>query len=274
MNRVITVTGRVVAFLGALAGFALMGLRVRPANLALPDEEREDLGAVDTPTDVPAPVRRFFLTAYGDKAPRVESLVVYGRARADFGIWVPLRYRLVHRPGHEFERYMEVTWYGRTVLKALDRYVDGRGMTGPMGREATGPAVDQGANMILWAEAPLIPSLWITDQRIRWQPIDETSARLVFPFGDADDELTVHFDPQSNLITRITALRHRDEDSGRIPWHADFLAWQVVDGARVPKRIAITWADQGRPWSTWDLEHVLWNVDVAGLLPQARTVTP
>jgi hypothetical protein len=116
--------------------------------------------------------------------------------------------------------------------------------------------------------------LWITDQRIRWQPIDETSARLVFPFGDAHDELIVHFHPQGNLITRITALRHRDQDSGRIPWHADFLAWQDVDGARVPKRIAITWEDQGTPWSTWDLEHVLWNVDIADVLPQAGTVTP
>lgn len=271
MNRVASICVGVVGCLASVAGLGWLGLTVRPANLALPDESPKDLGAVETPTDVPAPVRRFFRAAYGDRAPRVESLAVYGRARADFGIWVPLRFRLVHRPGREFERYMEVTWYGRTVLKALDRFVDGRGMTGPLGREATGPAVDQGATMILWAEAPLMPSLWITDPSIRWEPLDESSARLVFPFADGEDELTVHVDPRSNLITRISALRYRDQDSGKIPWHADFLAWHVVDEARVPKRIAITWEDQGAPWSIWDLEHVLWNVDIDDVLPQSGT---
>jgi hypothetical protein len=83
----------------------------------------------------------------------------------------------------------------------------------------------------------------------------------------------VQFDPRSNLITRISALRCRDQDSGKILWHADFLDWQVVDEARVPKRIAITWEDQGAPWSTWDLEHVLWNVDIDDVLPQPETAT-
>ena len=121
--------------------------------------------------------------------------------------------------------------------------------------------------MILWAEAPLMPSLWISDERLRWEAIDDSSARLIFPFGDGEDELTVHFDPQSDLITRITALRYRDAESGKIPWHADFLEWQTVEGVQAPARIAITWEDQGKPWSYWDLEEYLWNVDISGFLP-------
>ena len=257
--------------LAALVGLGWAGLQVSPSNLPTPVDEPQDLSTVEIPTDLPAPVRRYFQVALSDQAPRIESLVVCGRARANFGLWLPLRYRLVHRPGYEFERYMEVTWFGLPVLKAIDRYIDGVGMTGPVSRAATGPAVDQGANMILWAEAPLMPSLWLTDSRIRWKAVDDTTARLIFPFGDKEDELMVHFDLESGLVARMTALRYRDEVSGKIPWHVDFLSWQTVNGAKLPARIAVTWEDQGEPWSYWNLEDFYWNVDVSETLVTAVT---
>jgi len=253
----------IVGGLAVLAGIGWTGLQVSPSNLPLPADEPEHLGSVETPTNVPAPVRRYYQVAFGDQVPRIESLTVYGRARAHFGLWMPLRYRLVHRPGYAFERYMEVTWFGFPVLKAIDRYVDGKGKTGPMGKEAIGPEVDQGANMILWAEAPLMPSLWITDERLRWEAIDDTSARLIFPYEGTEDELIVHFDQETGLIRRMTALRYRDAESGKIPWHADFLAWQTVEGLQVPKQASILWEDQGKPWSYWDFEEYYWNVDIS-----------
>lgn len=272
MNKLGKVVIGVAGGLAVLAGIGWAGLQVAPANLPPPADEPQDLGMLDVPDDLPAPVRRYFQVATGGQLPRIESLVGYGRGRANFGIWLPLRYRLAHRPGYAFERYMEVTWFGLPVLKAIDRYVDGKGMTGPMGNEATGPAVDQGANMILWAEAPLMPSLWITDPRISWEAVDDTTARLIFPFGAQEDELTVHFDPESGLVRRISALRYRDAQTGKVPWHVDFLSWKTANGVRLPERIAVIWDDQGEPWSYWDFEDVYWNVDISHVLPGATAV--
>lgn len=268
MNQFGTIALGLLGGLAIIAGIGWAGFQVRPNNLSPPADAPEDLGSVEIPTDVPDPVRQFFRAAYGEEAPRVDSLAVYGRARANFGLWLPLRFRLVHLPGQAFERYMEITWFGRTILKAVDHYAEGRGKTGPIGREATGPEIDQGANMILWAEAPLMPSLWITDECIRWEAIDKHSARLFFPLGKEEDELVVHFDPETHLITRLTALRYRDAESGKIPWHADFLDWKTVKNAQAPARIAITWEDQGKPWSYWDLEDYYWNVDIGPFLTQ------
>lgn len=268
MNQFGKVIIGVAGGVAVLAGVGWAGLQVSPSNLPLPVDEPRDLGTMEIPAGLPAPVRRYFQVALGDQAPRIESLVVCGRARANFGLWLPLRYRLVHRPGHAFERYMEITWFGLPVLKAIDRYVGGMGMTGPVGHEATGPAVDQGANMILWAEAPLLPSLWLTDSRLRWKAVDDTTARLIFPFGNETDELTVHFDPASGLVAQITALRYRDEASGKIPWRVDFLTWQTANGAKLPARIAVTWEDQGEPWFYLDLEEIFWNVDVSETLAE------
>jgi hypothetical protein len=251
-----------------LAGIGWGGLQVPAPEFPPPAQGSHDLGTVPLPPNLPPPVQRYFQVAFGEQIPQVESLMAWGRARANFGLWMPLRFQLYHRPGRAFRRDMEVTWFGLPVLKALDQYVDGKGMTGPLGNLATGPEVDQGANLILWAEASFMPSLLVTDPRIRWEAIDETSARLIFPLGEGEDEMIFHFDPSSGLLTRTTAMRYRDAQHGKIPWSAGILDWQTVHGVQLPRRVAITWADQGRPWSYWDFEHVAWNVDIAQQLPQ------
>ena len=49
---------------------------------------------------------------------------------------------------------------------------------------------------------------------MRWEPIDQTHARLIVPFEDtAEDEFTVTFDPETNLITRMETRRWKDADS-------------------------------------------------------------
>ena len=268
MKRIRNILLVVVGGLVTLVGIGWLGFQVPPANFPRPPNDPRYFGTVALPSNLPTPVHRYLQTAFGENIPRVESMVAWGRAEANFGLWMPLRYRLTHWPGHAFKREMEVTWFGYPVLRALDQYFDGKGMTGPVGNLATGPAVDQGANMILWAEAPLMPSLLVTDERIRWEAINDQSARLYFPFAGQEDSLTVYFDPESGLISQMAALRYRDVDSGKIPWRVDYEGWHEVDGSLVPTRVAVTWEDQGVPWSYWDFEGVVWNVDISHTLPQ------
>jgi hypothetical protein len=230
--------------------------------------EPRDAGTVAIPEGLPEPVRRYVQVAFGERVPRIESMTTWGRARANFGVWMPLRFRLYHLPGRAFRREMEVTWFGIPVLHALDSYIDGKGMTGPVGQLESGPKVDQGANLILWAEASFMPSLLISDPRIRWEAIDATSARLFFPFGSGEDEMIFHFDPQSGLITRTFALRYRGSDGEKAPWHAEILSWQTIDGMQIPREVAVTWEDDGSPWSIWTFEGVVWNTDVSKQITQ------
>jgi hypothetical protein len=253
--------------LAALAAIGWAGLQVRPQSFPPTISQPQDLGSVAVPTNLPAPVRRYLLAACGERIPRVESMVAWGTARANFGLWMPLRFQLYHRPGHSFERDMEVTWFGLPVLKALDRYVNGKGVTGPVNNLDSGPHVDQGANLILWAEATFYPSLLLTDPRIHWEAINATSARLHFPFGDEQDDLIFHFDPVTGLVRRTAALRYQGKRAEKEPWFAETLTWQRVNGVQLPRRVAVTWENQGQPWSYWDFEGVRWNVAVDQLLP-------
>ncbi len=187
---------------GRLAAIAWVGLQILPKIISLATGKSQVGGNVRVPEKLPAPVRRYLKVALGERAPRIESAVFWGRAQANFGVWMPMRFQLYHRVGYDFRRAMQVTWFGFPVLKALDQYVNGKGMTGLVGKTDSGARVDQGANMILFAEAPLYPAIFVTDSRIRWVAIDDTSAEMFFPFGDEEDAMTVYFDPQTNLIAR------------------------------------------------------------------------
>lgn len=255
----------------ALGGLGWVGLQVPPRNFAPPQAEPQALETVAIPTNLPAPVRRYFQVAFGDQVPRVDSMVAWGRARARFGIWMPIRFLLYHRPGQAFERDMEVTWFGLPVLKALDKYIGGKGMTGPLNNLETGPKVDQGANLILWAEATFYPSLLITDPRLRWEAIDETSARLIFPFNGEASDMIFYFDPQSGLVTRTWALRYQGGAGEKVPWYAEIKAWQTINGKQLPRRVVVVWENEGTPWSDWTFEGVLWNVDISQQLPMATS---
>lgn len=256
----------------ALAGIGWVGLQITPPNFPAPTAPTQDRGIVAVPTDLPAPVRRYFAVAFHNQVPRVDSLIAWGRARANFGIWMPLRFQLYHRPGQAFQRNMEVTWFGWPVLKALDQYLAGKGMTGPANNLATGPKVEQGANLILWAEATFYPSLLLTDPRIRWEAIDDSSARLLLPFGDTQDEMIFYFDPETGLVTRTWAMRYQNNGGEKEPWFAEIQTWQTIDGMQIPARVAVTWEKAGQPWSYWDFEGVRWNVEIDDVLPVSTTV--
>ncbi|MCB0082916.1 MAG: hypothetical protein KDE47_18380, partial [Caldilineaceae bacterium] len=260
MNRWGKLLLGVAGTLLALGGIGWLGLQIPPRTLPPVVGATQERGAVAVPADLPAPVRRYLQVAFGDQIPRVETMAAWGRARARFGLWMPLRYRLYHRPGVAFRREMEITWFGLPILKALDVYNHGEGATGPLNNLATGPRVNQGANLILWAEASFFPSLLVTDPRIRWEPIDESSARLIFPFDDETDEIIFSFDPETGLLARTWALRYQGHSGEKVPWYAEIVSWQTVDGMQLPKRVAVTWENEGSPWSYWDFDAIRWNV--------------
>ncbi|MBX3013086.1 MAG: hypothetical protein KF832_16330 [Caldilineaceae bacterium] len=274
MNTWLKVVMGLVGGLITLGGLGWLGLQSQPRDFPPPSEEGKASGTVAIPATLPMPVRRYFQVAFGERVPRVEALVAWGQARARFGLWMPLRFRLYHRPGQAFKREMEVTWFGLPVLHALDSYQNGKGMTGPVNQLESGPKVDQGANLILWAEATFYPSILITDPRLRWEAIDENSARLYFPTaveagttGAGEGELIFSFDPQSGLVSRTWALRYQGASGEKVPWYADIVEWQTIDGMQLPRQVSVTWASEGTPWSTWTFTGIRWNVDITQQLP-------
>jgi len=263
-------------FLGIalLVGVGFVGLQVPPKSFPPHPEATRDLGTVELPPGLPAPVQRYFDVALDGQAPRIESAVLWGRGRLKIkGIWFPVRFKAYYLPGRSFLRSMEITWFGLPILRGVDSYINGRGglkITGFIHLEETGEKIDQAQNLVLWGEAIWTPSLYFSDPRVRWETVDEHVARLIVPFGEGEESFLVKFDPQTGLIREMSAKRYRGQEEAKTAWRVECLNWKSFHGVKVPTRVIGHWEDEKTPYVIMTVEGIEYNVDVSEKIPAAE----
>lgn len=261
--------------LALLVGVGWLGLQVKPKPFPPHPERTPELNTTELPSDLPEPVYRHFRATLGEQVPRIETAVVWGRGEFSLmGLWFPMRFKSYHVAGREFRRDMELTWFGLPVFQGYDAYIDGKGaleFTGLLGLlnvSDEGEKIDQADNLVVWAEAPFTtPSAMVLDPRVRWEPMDVASARLVFPFGDGEESLRAEFDPGTGLIESISGMRYRGQEETKIPYRGEYAGWEAEHGMKVPHRDAAAWEDMGGPYVVLSIEGAEYNVDVSEKIP-------
>ena len=258
-------------FLAVLVGLALLGwagLQITPR--AFTDLEppattpATTLATAPLPDDLPAPVERFYRELYGEQVPIIDTAVISGRGTMRIaGVTLPVRWRFLHDTGQAYRHRIETTWFGLRTLAIDERYLDGTArLELPMG-VVEGPNVDQGANLALWAEAVWMPAVWVTDPRVRWEPIDEHTAVLVVPFDAEEETFVARFDPDTGLLQLLESMRFKGEDDAtRTLWLNEVTAWSELDGQLQPIETAVTWFDEGSPWAVLTTEQVVYDLEL------------
>jgi len=270
--------GAVVDIVLLLILGVVFGLRVQPDPFPAYAAPAGAVEAAPIPAGLPAPVERYYRQTGaksralhgGGQVPLYHSAVFTGRGSLRFmGITMPARLRFTHIAGQGYRHYMETTFYGRPILKVNEHFLDGHSrLELPFGVVENDPGVDGAANQGLWAEMSAYPSAFITDPRVRWEPIDDTNARLIVPFGASEQEFTVRFDSQSGELVHIETLRYRDEKVGALRWWGDLIRGESFNGEPGPLTFEVTWEDEGTPWLVYQVEDVVFNSDVSDYIRQ------
>jgi hypothetical protein len=243
----------------------LLGLRIQPRSFPSYPESTPDLATMPLPKDLPAPVERFYRTIMGARVPVVDSAVINTRGKLRINsITFPTRFVFTHDAGQGYRHYIEVMFFGFPLMKINERYLDGRArMELPFGVVENEPKIDMAANLGLWGESIWLPSIFITDPRVRWEAVDNSTARLIVPFKESEDEFIVFFNAETGLIERLETMRYREADNPeKLLWILEPRGWSEFNSVLIPSPAAVTWADEGTPWLVVNLEEVVYNADV------------
>lgn len=258
-----------VLVLGTSIAALAVGLRIVPRPLPPFPGTEPVLATRPVPPGLPAPVARWIGELYGGDVPVIASAVVSGRATLRLmGLTFQGRFRFVHDAGQAYRHYLDATLFGLPLMRVHETFVDGAGrLELPFGTVENEPRIDQAANLGLWAESLWLPALFVTDERVRWQAVDDDTALLIVPGPGGEERFVVRFDPASGRPVLFEAMRWRDAgDETKTLWLSHARAWGEIGGRTVLTEGALTWFGDDAPWAVFRVDEVVYGVDVSEAL--------
>lgn len=265
------ILGLAIALMAVLA-IGWVGLQVPAPPFADVDGDAGPLETVVIPSDLPAPVYRFYRVLYNSHLPQVDSAILTGRARLRVGgLELPARWRFTHVIGEGYRHEIVACWFGLPIVRVDERFVDGEAtMRTPFGVEE-GPAVDQGANLAMWAEALWFPAVLATRDDVRWVPVDDVTALLRVPFGVRTETFVARFNPTTDHLELLEVMRYQGADAThKTLWLNLAEQWGEVDAQPTATVAKVQWLGEERPWADFRIESLALNVAGARSRLQAR----
>ena len=202
---------------------------------------------------LPAPVVRYFQFALTPGQPLVRSAVVRhtGEFRGSLdAAWSPFtstQHFSVDPAGFVWDARIRMA--PLVHVRVRDHYLGGRaGMLGkvaalvPVVDAQSTPALASGALHRYFAEQVWLPTSLLPREGVRWEPIDDSTARAQFTDSGISLTLDAHFGPAGE-IERVEMLRYRDAEGGPVltPFVGHFRDYARVEGMMVPMEASVEW---------------------------------
>lgn len=201
---------------------------------------------------LPAPVQRFFRTVIKDGQAIVSAVKVSQQGLFNLNEmedkWSPFtatQLVITQRPGFDWDARIQMT----PGLNAFvhDTYLLGFGSLHAsllglftLAKMHGAPENNQGELLRFFAEATWYPTALLPSQGVRWDAIDDTSARGTLTDGATTVSLVFQFNAQGAIDTIRAEARYRDKLTA-MPWCGRFWEYSVRNGMLIPLESEVGW---------------------------------
>lgn len=102
------------------------------------------------------------------------------------------------------------------------------------------PEANQGELLRFFAEAPWYPTALLPSQGVRWEAINDTSARATLTDGATTVSVVFQFNAEGTIDRFRTEARYRDKLTA-MPWGGRFWEYSVRNGMLIPLEGEVGW---------------------------------
>lgn len=206
-------------------------------------------------TGLPAPVARYFRQVLREGQLLVAAVEIEHAGTFDMGrdrpSWKPFtsRQRVVTcRPGFVWSARMPMA--PGLPVRVHDAYVAGEGILRaslwglvPVVDLAGTPDLAQGELMRYLAETAWYPTALLPSQGVRWEAVDDGSARATLTDGATTVTLLFRFDEDGLVRSVYAEARGRSVGKASVPtpWEGRWSGYQERDGMKVPTEGEVGW---------------------------------
>lgn len=243
-----------------------------PVDRSEPIEaHRQTVSFADELPGLPEPVQRYFRTVLTDGQPMIHGLRMNQRGTFNMGQgetdqWKPFTAEQIVRPGHPgFLWNARIRMLPILSARVHDAYVDGGGLLhgalfgAVTVMEARGTReIARGELLRFLAESPWYPTALLPSQGIRWEAVDESSARVTLTDpnargGPLDVTMLFRFDSDGTVESVYAEERDAEVDGEFIPtpWEGRWRAYTEHSGMVIPTEGEVAWLFPERRKTYW-----------------------
>jgi MFS family permease len=214
---------------------------------------------------LPAPVQRYFRAALKEGQPMVAAATVEhsgtfntSEAGEEWRSFTSAQRVVAKRPGFVWDA--RITMLPGLSVRVHDAYVAGEGILHAtlfglvsLANLRGTPEMAHGELMRFFAETAWYPTALLPSQGVRWEAIDERSAKATLIDGGTMVALVFRFD-ESGLIASVRAeTRGRMVEGATVPtpWEGRWRNYAVREGMRVPLEGEVAWLLPEGPKPYW-----------------------
>jgi hypothetical protein len=201
---------------------------------------------------LPAPVQRFFRTVLKDGQAIVSAVKLSQQGLFNMSEtedkWSPFtatQLAIAQRPGFDWDARIQMAPGVNAFVH--DTYLLGEGslhasLLGLFTVADVGgtPEANQGELLRFFAEAPWYPTALLPSQGVRWEAINDTSARATLTDGATTVSLVFQFNAEGAIATCRAEARYRDKLTA-MPWSGRFWEYSVRNGMLIPLEGEVGW---------------------------------